>query len=107
MTLNGVPGNTGRKNGMQASNGKMHATIYHIAIIRVAVQARDRLSNPNPDPEEVRRDLRLLQIGQDLLGRLQAAGVNLPEIDLTDPPPAAAAPSDVDHREFSRADHRV
>jgi hypothetical protein len=54
----------------------MRVTIWQRAIIAAALQARERLAS-NPDGEDARRDLRLVRIGQELVGRLEAAGVEL------------------------------
>lgn len=102
--MHGAPGNTSRKSFMQQDE-KKGFTIIQLAIIRAALQARERLGDLSPNPERLRRDLHLLHIGQDLLRRLQAAGVKLPEINLTDPPPAAAAAPHVDGRQLAAGNH--
>lgn len=64
-------------------------TIAQLAIIRAALQARERLASPGPNAESRQRDLFLLHLGQGLLHRLQAAGVKLAEVDLSQPQTAA------------------
>jgi hypothetical protein len=77
---------------------KLTPTIWQSAVIRAALQARERLANlDSDDAERVAQDIRLLRMGQDMWRRLKDTGMDLPEVDLTDPPPAAAAPAHV-HR---------
>jgi hypothetical protein len=88
MISNGAPGSTSRRGFMQSE--RKGFTIAEFAILRAALQARERLKHRSPNPERVRRDLYLLQLGRNLLHRLQAAGVKLPEVSLSYSPPAAA-----------------
>jgi hypothetical protein len=81
------------------NNGKLGVTIIQLAIIRAANQARKRLEHPSSNPEKVRRATHMLHIGQELWRRLEAEGVDLPEVDLTDPPSATAAPANVHSRQ--------
>ncbi len=60
-------------------------TVWDRAIIRAAFQAQERLRTRSLSPQEVRECLYLLRLGQEVVMRLQGYGVQLPEIDLTNP----------------------
>jgi hypothetical protein len=89
MISNAAPGSTSRRGFMQ-HNERKGFTIAEFAILRAALQARERLAKLYPNPESRLRDIRLLHLGQGLLHRLQAAGVKLPEVDLSQPQTAPA-----------------
>lgn len=76
---------------------RMQISIGQYAIILAARQARQKLADPDLHRNGgIRKNLDLLRIGQEVLARLRHAGIQLPEIDLSYPPMAAAAPADVE-----------
>ena len=83
----------------------MRMTWTQYAIILTAREAREKLADPNLHVQgEIRKNLNLLRLGQEVLGRLRCSGVKLPEIDLSYPPMAAAAPADVESRKAPAVD---
>lgn len=65
-------------------------TAWNYAIIAAAVQAKRELLERNLNAREVRQRLTLVRLGRQVVAQLQAEGVHLPELDLTDPPSAHA-----------------
>jgi hypothetical protein len=93
-----------RDNGGFMSEKKL--TIYEYSILRAAVQAKEKLKDPGllHVKDGIRKNLDMLRLGQQILGRLKGEGLQLPEIDLTYPPPAAAAPANVESRKAAASD---
>lgn len=67
-------------------------TIWNYAILTAALQAKQRLIEKNLNAQQIEQHLRLVRIGQELLVRLLGEGMQLPQVDLSYPPAAAAAP---------------
>jgi hypothetical protein len=65
---------------------------WNYSIIVAALQAKQRLLEGGLDAEQTRRHLRLVALGQDVVGTFERDGVHFPQIDLSYPPAAAAAP---------------
>ena len=68
-------------------------TAWNYAIIAAALQAKRELLERNLNARQIRQHLTLVRLGRQVVAQLQGEGVDLPQIDLTDPPSAPAAPA--------------
>jgi len=73
--------------------------ILSYGIIRAASQARKHLQNGNLEAQEVTECLRMLRVGRQCLARLERRDVDIGDIDLSDPPTAAAAPPHIQRKQ--------
>lgn len=64
------------------TNHKPVLSPWQYAIIHAAAQAQRELHDRNLDPEKIKQNLRVLRLGRDLVVRLQAKGLELPQIQL-------------------------
>jgi hypothetical protein len=77
-------------------------TVYEYCIVKAAIQAKENLKDPHLHLRgEIRKNLKLLRLGQEVLARVRGRGAEVPEIDLSYPPSATAAPSHVKGRKAS------
>ena len=91
MTRHSAHGATTNSDSM-TNKPKPSISVWQYCIILSALKAQKRLRERGLTGDEIRECLGLLRIGQDLVMRLQRDGAQLPEIDLSHTPPAAAAP---------------
>jgi hypothetical protein len=68
-------------------------TAWNYAIIAAALQAKRELPEPNLNGREIRQRLTLMRLGRQVVEQLRREGIEIPEIDLTDPPSSPAAPA--------------
>jgi hypothetical protein len=77
---------------MNRPTEKPMLTAWNYTIIAAALQAKRGLLEGGLNAREIHRHLLLVRLGRQVVAQLQREGVQLPQIDLADPPSSLAVP---------------